>query len=249
MQSEWVLSNTQQIIVFRQKTNMISKNKIKLIHSLEHKKFRKETGLFVAEGRKIISDLKKNFELVDFFEGEDAEKASLLDTPANQLALFKCKQHTIKEIDQSALTLFLDGIQNPGNLGTIIRLADWFGIEDIYCSDKCADIYNPKVVQATMGSLGHVNVYYANLKELLQTLPENFPIYGTFLEGENIYDKELTKNGVVIMGNEGHGISDEIKSMVNSKLFIPNYPQDRQLCESLNVAIATAIICSEFRRR
>ena len=249
MQSEWVLSNIQQIIVFRQKTNMISKNKIKLIHSLEHKKSRKETGLFVAEGRKIISDLKKNFELVDFFEGEDAEKASLLDTPANQLALFKCKNHSVKEINQSALTLALDDIQNPGNLGTIIRLADWFGIEDIYCSEKCADIYNPKVVQATMGSLGHVNVFYTNLKELLQTLPENYPIYGTFLEGDNIYEQKLTKNGVVIMGNEGHGISDDIKNLVNAKLFIPNYPQDRQLSESLNVAIATAIICSEFRRR
>lgn len=228
---------------------MISKNKIKLIRSLEHKKFRKETGLFVAEGRKIISDLKKNFELVDFFEGEDAEKASLLDTPANQLALFKCKNHSVKEINQSALTLALDDIQNPGNLGTIIRLADWFGIEEIYCSEKCADIYNPKVVQATMGSLGHVNVYYTNLKKLLQTLPENYPIYGTFLEGDNIYEQKLTKNGVVIMGNEGHGISDDIKNLVNAKLFIPNYPHDRQLGESLNVAIATAIICSEFRRR
>lgn len=228
---------------------MISKNKIKLIHSLEHKKFRKETGLFVAEGKKIISDLRNDFELVELFEGEDAIKASLLDTPPDQVAIFKCKPQIVSEIDLSSLLLALDGVQNPGNLGTIIRLADWFGIENIYCNEKCADIYNPKVVQATMGSLGHINIHYVNLKELLHSLPKDYPIYGTFLEGENIYEKELTKNGIIIMGNEGHGISEEIKQLVNSKLFIPNYPQSRKLGESLNVSIATAIICSEFRRR
>lgn len=228
---------------------MITKNQIKQIKSLELKKFRKETGLFVAEGRKIIDDLRQHFELVDLFEGEDARKASLLDTPSNMVGVFRQAQETSDlSVSDDALCIALDGVQNPGNVGTIIRLADWFGIEDIYMNEGCADVYNPKVVQATMGSLGRVKVHYCDLCQLVEGLPENFPVYGTFLEGENIYREELTQGGMIIMGNEGHGISATLEKHVNRKLYIPNYPEGRETAESLNVAIATAVICSEFRR-
>jgi TrmH family RNA methyltransferase len=133
-------------------------------------------------------------------------------------------------------------------LGTIIRIADWFGIDTILCSEDTADIYNPKVVQATMGSIARVKVTYLNLKEYLNTLSTEIPIYGTFLDGDNIYQKDLTANGIIIMGNEGKGISPAIAEKVNHRLLIPNYPEGKATADSLNVAIATAITCSEFRR-
>lgn len=228
---------------------MITKNQIKQIKSLELKKFRKESGLFVAEGRKIIEDLRQHFELVELFEGEDARKASLLDTPSEMVAVFK-QPKASKDIvvEAKALTIALDGVQNPGNVGTIIRLADWFGIEDIYMNEGCADVFNPKVVQATMGSLGRVRVHYCDLCQLVEGLPAMFPVYGTFLDGDNIYKEKLTEGGMIIMGNEGHGISDELSKHINRRLYIPNYPEGRETGESLNVAIATAVVCSEFRR-
>lgn len=143
----------------------------------------------------------------------------------------------------------LDGVQDPGNLGTIIRIADWFGIENVICSADTADAYNPKVVQATMGSIARVNVTYMNLSVLFDSLPKDFPIYGTLLEGDNIYNQKLTEVGLIVMGNEGKGISPAIRNLVNRALRIPNYPEGRATADSLNVAIATAIVCAEFRRR
>ena len=146
------------------------------------------------------------------------------------------------------LTLALDGVQDPGNLGTIIRIADWFGISTIICSEDTVDAWNPKVVQATMGSIARVNIIYINLPEFLDSLPADFPVYGTFLDGDNIYTQELTREGLIIMGNEGNGISDAVRAKVNRRLLIPDFHQG-ETADSLNVAIATAITCSEFRRR
>ncbi len=147
------------------------------------------------------------------------------------------------------LTLVLDGVQDPGNLGTIIRIADWFGIEDIICSKDTVDVYNPKVVQATMGSIARVRVSYMDLKQLFEVLPPTLPVYGTLLEGNNMYSEQLSHNGIIIMGNEGKGISPQIRQFISKGLRIPNYPEGRDTADSLNVAVATAIICAEFRRR
>jgi len=146
--------------------------------------------------------------------------------------------------------LALDGVQNPGNLGTIIRLADWFGISDIYCSPDTADCYNPKVVQATMGAILRVRVHYLPLADFLaKTAAEKTPVYGTMLDGENIYSTTLSANGVIVMGNEGKGVSEECARSFTHRLLIPSYPPERQGSESLNVAMATGIVCAEFRRR
>ena len=142
----------------------------------------------------------------------------------------------------------MDDIQDPGNLGTIIRLADWFGIEHIFCSPNTVDVFNPKAIQATMGGIARVKVHYIALSELIHVLG-NVPVYGTFLDGKNMYEQPLSKNGIIVMGNEGNGIGTEVEKLVNRKLYIPNYPQERETSESLNVAIATAIVCAEFRRQ
>lgn len=226
---------------------MISKAKIKQIRSLEIKKYRQLEGLFVAEGPKVIEELCKVCEPVEVYEGEDATKASFLQHPQGILALFKTDIFD-KIIPQSKLKLMLDGIQDPGNLGTIIRIADWFGIDHIYCSNNTVDVLNPKTVQATMGSLARVKIEYCELEQLLDTMPKNIPIYGTLLDGESIYKTELTKEGIIVMGNEGNGISNEIRNRISKKLLIPSYPENRDTAESLNVAIATAIVCSEFRK-
>ena len=149
--------------------------------------------------------------------------------------------------DLKSLRLALDGIQDPGNLGTIIRIADWFGIDTIYCSEDTADVYNPKVVQATMGSLAHIHIVYCDLVELLQQY--DGPIYGTLLDGNDIYQQELSQQGIIVMGNEGNGISQRVRPLITHKLLIPNFNKNSETAESLNVAIATAITCSEFRRR
>ena len=226
---------------------MISKARIKFIHSLEKKKYRQAEGLFVAEGPKVIEELCKICSPVETYEGEDAAKASFLQHPQGLLALFPTDIH--KHVQpQSSLKLMLDGVQDPGNLGTIIRIADWFGIDHIYCSMECADAFSPKVVQATMGSLARVKTEYCNLDEVLDSLPDDYPVYGTLLDGDNIYKADLTEHGIIIMGNEGNGISEEIRKKISRKLLIPNYPEGRPTAESLNVAIATAIVCAEFRR-
>ena len=149
---------------------------------------------------------------------------------------------------KKSLLLSLDGIQDPGNLGTIIRIADWFGIDHIICSEDTVDAWNPKVVQATMGSIARVNIIYTNLPSFLDSLPTDYPVYGTLLDGENIYTQQLTKEGLIVMGNEGNGISEAVRQRVNRRLLIPDF-HDGETADSLNVAIATAITCSEFRRR
>ena len=248
---------------------MLSKNKIKYIHSLELKKNRKKEGVFVAEGHKLVGDLLPHFhcrlilatntwlkehhdiqadEIIEITP-EELVKASLLKTPQEVLAIFEQPQYNYTtDVIKDSLCLALDDIQDPGNLGTIIRLADWFGIEHIFCSQGTVDVYNSKVIQATMGALARVKVHYCNLPELISSL-KDVPVYGTFLDGENIYDKPLSENGLIIMGNEGNGVSKEVSQLINNKLYIPNYPSGRTTSESLNVAIATAVVCAEFRRR
>ena len=179
------------------------------------------------------------------------ERLSLLKTPSDSLALVEIPRCDLKpERLRGRLTLALDDVQNPGNLGTIIRLADWFGITDIVCSEASADCFNPKVVQATMGAILRVRVHYCDLEAYLAAeRAAGTPIYGTFLEGENIYGTTLTEEGVVVMGNEGRGISQAAARAVTHKLFIPPYPAERHATESLNVAMATGIVCGEFRRQ
>ena len=256
---------------------MISKNRLKYVRSLEMKKYRKAEGVFVAEGHKLVGDLLDVFECkylaaisewlsanaawvdrqrrsgveVDEVTDEELKRASFQETPQQVLAVFKQLTYEVdvNEVARKQLCLVLDDVQNPGNLGTIVRLADWFGIEHIFCSKGCADIYNPKTVQATMGGIARVRVHEADLPELLSRLDKDIPVYGTFLDGENMYGKELENRGLIVMGNEGKGVSKEVAAFVTERLYIPNYPEGRETSESLNVAIATAIVCAEFRRR
>ena len=250
------------------KTEMISKNQIKYIRQLEQKKFRKRENCFVAEGPKVVGDLMHQYQPKAIFATEDwngieltgpvpvsrvtdeeLRRISFLQTPQQVLALFPIPDHTsyLSPLT-SHLYLALDSVQDPGNLGTIIRIADWFGIDTIFCSEDTADAYNPKVVQATMGSLAHVHIIYTDLLQLFDTLPSNFPVYGTLLDGEDIYQQPLSDYGIIVMGNEGNGISEAVRQRVTHRLLIPNFHQGPS-AESLNVAIATAITCSEFRRR
>ena len=245
---------------------MLTKNQLKLVRSLELKKNRKKEGLFVAEGPKVVGDLLRagykarlvfsTTERPDAILVTDDElrKLSFLQHPQEVLAVFEIPQTSALSPQPSdfrhqpsALSLALDGIQDPGNLGTIIRIADWFGISTIYCSEDTADAYNPKVVQATMGSLAHINIIYCDLVELLQQY--DGPIYGTLLDGNDIYQQELSQKGIIVMGNEGNGISQRVRPLITHKLLIPNFNKNSETAESLNVAIATAITCSEFRRR
>ena len=178
---------------------------------------------------------------------EELSRISVQQHPQQVLALFPIPSHPFT-FSPLHLSLALDGIQDPGNLGTIIRIADWFGIQTIFCSEDTVDAWNPKVVQATMGSIARVNIIYTSLVELIDTLPDDYPVYGTLLDGDNIYTQTLTPHGLIVMGNEGNGISPEIRQKVNRRLLIPSYRTD-DTAESLNVAIATAITCAEFRRR
>ena len=229
---------------------MLSKNDIKKIRSLAIKKYRDEYGLFVAEGRKTIDELSQHFEIIAQYHGEEAHKVSLLDTPQDTVAVLKKRTYPLPTLTTSCQSLFLalDNIQNPGNLGTIIRLADWFGVDDVICSTDSADIYNPKAVQATMGSMSRVKVHYTDLIQWLSDVPHTIPIYGTFLEGKDIRKATLSSQGIIVMGNEGHGISSEVQTMINHRLFIPPYPNDINTVESLNVAMATGITLFAFRR-
>lgn len=248
----------------------LSKNRIKYIRSLEQKKHRKAEGVFLAEGPKLINDLLGKFdcpllvataewlsahphpvseEIIEVTE-EELARASLLCAPQQVIAVFRQPQETENSTAPTrSLCLALDGVQDPGNLGTIIRLADWFGIEHIFCSQDTVDAYNPKVIQSTMGAIARVAVHYTSLSTLIKGLPTETPVYGTFLNGQNIYEQKLSEHGLIIMGNEGKGIKAEIEELASHKLYIPNYPVERKTSESLNVAIATAIVCSEFRRQ
>jgi len=229
---------------------MISKNQVKFIKSLSQKKYRDESGCFLAEGNKLVADLLPIFDCeILLSEPDEISKVSLLKNPPQTLAVFKQPQYKLEYSDLSGkLNLVLDCIQDPGNLGTIIRIADWFGIENIICSADSADVYNPKTVQATMGALARVKVHYEDLSKFLER-NKTIPVYGTFLDGNDIYTKNLNNEGFIVMGNEGNGISSSIEKYVNERLYIPNFPAGKATSESLNVAVATAVICAEFRRR
>ena len=232
---------------------MITKKQIQLVRSLKQKRFRDETCLFVAEGKKLVDELCRSFELVLLLnEGNctqtQLEQASTQKGSQHCIGVFRQKQSSINDINTNSIILALDDVQDPGNLGTIIRTADWFGVRDIVCSLHTADLYNPKVVQSTMGALSRVNVHYTDLCGWLSTL-RDMPVYGTLLSGRNLYEQDLNrKQAVVVMGNEGNGISEAVRRMITTPLLIPSYPVDASTSESLNVAIATAVVLSEFRR-
>lgn len=240
---------------------MLSKNQIKLITSLQQKKQRFAHQLFFAEGIKGIQELlASNFELVHLYttqndfdevsndkkvllDEDELKKITALATPNTCLAVFKIPSE--KKIIESGLILALDSIRDPGNLGTILRLCDWFGIGQLICSKETVDIYNPKVVQATMGSIARVNVNYIDLETFISQT--QLAVFGTFMDGTNIYKTDLPQKGIIIMGNEANGISPEIEKLIKNRLTIPRFGT-LQKTESLNVATATAVILSEFRR-
>lgn len=240
---------------------MVSKNQIKIITGLQQKKYRKQHKLFFAEGIKVVQELlNSNFELYQLFTTEDVfsnvdkakvefiteaelKKISALTTPNGCLALFVKPEE--KPVPDTGLIVALDDVRDPGNLGTIIRLCDWFGISHLVCSEQCVDVFNPKVVQATMGSLTRVNVVYTDLDAYLAKT--KLPVLGTFMDGDNIYETALPENGIIVMGNEANGISPAIEDKAGHRISIPRFGNLQQT-ESLNVATAAAIILSEFRR-
>jgi len=240
---------------------MVSKSQIKLIKSLSQKKFRNKHGLFVVEGLKGIREfLNSDFKLVSLYTTEDyfqvsdqlislvdekeLKKISLLKTPQKSLAVLKIPE--FKGLDFEDLTVLLDGIRDPGNLGTIIRLCDWFGVENLVCSLDTVDCFNPKVVQASMGSLARIRISYNDLADILKENTE-IPVFGTMLDGENIYSEKKPDNAFIVMGNEANGISEEIQGLLSRRITIPQFGRIKET-ESLNVATATSIILSEFRR-
>ena len=250
---------------------MLSKATLKLIRSLNTRKGRRKEGLFVAEGPKLVGELLGRFNcvrviateaweesvalekdvIVDWVSEDDLQRASLQQTPQQVIALFRQPQDDVnpKNLLTRQLCIALDGVQDPGNLGTIVRLSDWFGVEHLFCSVETADIWNPKAVQATMGGIARVRVHYVNLVELIRSLPADIPVYGTSLEGDCLWESPLSERGLIVMGNEGNGVTSAVDALCSRRLYIPRYPQERQGTESLNVAMATGIVLAEFRRR
>lgn len=254
---------------------MLSKNKQKLIRSLDRKKNRDAEGLFLAEGPKLVTELLAHFRCrllvgepavlskVPFeanavaerveVTAEELARVSLQRAPQGVLAVFEKPQQvaaqSLLSVAGRSLCLALDGVQDPGNVGTIVRIADWWGIEHVICSHDTADVFAPKTVQSTMGALGRVGVHYTDLPAWLDALPAGTPVYGTLLDGDNLYHSELTPHGIIVMGNEGNGLSSAVRERVSRRLLIPSFPPDRPTSESLNVAVATAVTCAEFRRR
>ncbi|MBO3115805.1 RNA methyltransferase [Winogradskyella sp. DF17] len=240
---------------------MLSKNQIKLIRSLSQKKYRQELGLFTVEGVKGINEfLNSNYVLFSLFSTEaifdailkdyhelteaELKKISALKTPNKALAVFRIPEAT--EPPSEGLIVALDDVRDPGNLGTIIRLCDWYGVDHIICSENTVDCYNSKVVQASMGSLTRVNLHYLPLKSYLES--NSLPVFGTYMNGESVYESALPSEGIIVFGNEANGISGEFETIVTQKLTIPQFGK-QQKTESLNVANAAAILLSEFRRR
>ena len=254
---------------------MLSKSQIKHISSLNVKKYRELYGEFIAEGSKLVLELlSSNYTAlalyalkewldennipsgtkIDVFEISESEMSRItsLSTPSPCLLILKTHNTPFDPVTaEKELVLMLDDIKDPGNLGTIIRTADWFGFKNIVCSPNTVDLYNPKTIQSTMGSVARVNVCYQPLDELLDKLDNKVSVYGSLLEGENIINKQLNTNGIIIIGNESKGISEKIRNYINEKIFIPGYQTATSLDkpESLNASIASAIICYEFRRR
>ena len=256
---------------------MLSKNQIKFVNSLKQKKFIQEHNLFIAEGTKIVSELlnskvtvKQIYGTSDFFrntiidkqierfeiKATELDRISALSTPNEVLAVCEIPVYELKtDALKGKLTLVLDDIKDPGNLGTIIRIADWFGIESIICSNETAYAFNPKVVMATMGSIARINLHYTNLPDFFKdqiSSVEKVRIFGALLDGESIYSKQLSSNGFIIIGNESKGISENLLPFISDKINIPSFSHFKTgggEAESLNAAIATSIICSEFRRR
>ncbi|MFD2147509.1 TrmH family RNA methyltransferase [Mucilaginibacter antarcticus] len=245
---------------------MLSKSNISFLQSLQHKKFRKEHGQFLVEGYKSVTEFAnsaykiqalyhtpavapKMLKLSQKINSQEIssaviEKITALKTAPDVIAVVNIPQWPVLNATtlNKKFTIVLDAIQDPGNMGTIIRTADWFGIENIICSEDCVEVYNPKVVQATMGSLSRMNVHYVNLPQVLAAA--KLPVYGALLDGENIYNTNFGIEGLVVMGNEGNGLSDGVKQLVTKAITIPRGGE----AESLNVAIATAIFCSEISR-
>ncbi|HSY77575.1 MAG TPA: RNA methyltransferase [Bacteroidia bacterium] len=244
---------------------MLSKAQIKLIKSLHNKKFRDETGMFIAEGKKLVEDIaassikiehiyatpRYNGSLnhIDITEDE-LSQISALTSPQSIIALCRIPEVTGVLPDlKNNMALALDDIRDPGNLGTIIRIADWFGINHIFCSNESVEAYNPKTVQATMGSIARVNLYYVDLEEiLLRYKNEGLPVYGAMLRGNNVYNESLGNNGILVIGNEANGISESVARCITNPISIPSYAQ-KEGPESLNAAVAAAVLCAEFKRR
>jgi TrmH family RNA methyltransferase len=237
---------------------MITSAEIKFIKSLSQKKFRDSSGLFVAEGEKLVAEaLSSRFEVEKVYREEEIGEAAMaritgLSSPSPALALIHKPEDLSKgQVPEKGLFLALDGIRDPGNLGTILRIADWFGIEAVFCSEDTVDCFNPKVVQATMGAIFRVRVKVCPLPETLAALrSKGVPVFGTFLHGDSLYSAPLAQAGVIVLGSERDGVSPEVEATVTKRLTIPPYPADQPSgAESLNVATAAAIVCGEFRRR
>ncbi len=253
---------------------MLSKNKIKFIQSLSRKKNREQEAVFLVEGNKLVAEAVASRFSVKLIAGtagflvdnqfsaraadeviecsqDELKKASLLKSPQQALAVVEIRTHqlTIAQLTDE-FSLALDFVQDPGNLGTIIRIADWFGIKQVLCSENSVDCYNPKVIQASMGAIFRVQVHYLDLEKLASEAHQSqLPVYGTFMDGENIYSSNLSAHGILVMGNEGNGISPALADKIPHKIHIPSFARDNGRSESLNVATATAICCSEFKRR
>ena len=254
---------------------MLSKPKSLLIRSLEHKKYRVQHGLFVVEGDKTVREILDSSltakyvlakatwikRLPDFLRAKAHEIIEINDKELSQISFMKTPNQAMAvvqipdnqfDLDEitGGLSLYLDEVQDPGNLGTIIRIADWFGIGHVLCGKGCADPFNPKTVQSTMGAIIRVKTHQVDESffRLLKTHRPDFPVFGAFLNGENLYNAPLTSKAVIVMGNESKGISDAVTQYVTRRLLIPSYPPGEPTSESLNVATAAAIVCSEFRR-
>ncbi len=227
---------------------MISQGSLKRLRQLRERKYRERYGLFVAEGAKVIGELRAVVAPVEEYYGADADRGSGMVTSPGALAVFPIDAFTAME-SHSSLVLLLDGVRDPGNLGTILRVADWYGIDHIYCSMDCADVFNPKVVQSTMGALAHVRVDYVDLVSEIERIGDSMPVYGTSLAGEDVYASALSATGAIVLGNESAGITPAVAAHIRRWLTIPRYGVGRRCVESLNVALAAGILCSEFRRR
>jgi TrmH family RNA methyltransferase len=234
---------------------MISKQELKFVKSLSQKKFRDEHSMFIIEGEKLLHEAERSgATILKVYRrdeiGEDAmARISLLSSPSPVLAVIKMEESEgLVKPDVEKLHLVIDSVKDPGNLGTIIRIADWFSINNIYISTGSVEVYNPKCVQATMGAIFRVNVQYTNLKELIEDSINKMPVYGTFLAAKSIYETQLERRGLIVLGSESDGISKEITTLIKTKITIPPYPPESTRGESLNVAVATAIVLAEFRR-